>query len=656
MARRRAPPADVSGIVTSTDLRRDGEFPLKVYSPRHSHPGRSKYFDLSVLEGTGELGHVLAREFLEFVSSFTEQTADGYLVAVRSLFRSCVTQLIRQRAPLPSITGSKWSEFAAVWFYDLKADAAVGDVTANSYLSTNRQFFLHLQKRFLVPKFRWPQAIKGALSKPRPAVSNAPVRKVVAAEVSTWSEPDRKAWSELNKLDDLSSPSVIKRRNAIILTAARRHAELEIRKWWKLFSETREIAELNKSFDFDAYCKKYEYFSGGILKRKRGWRKPLRSLPNFIVYVERKFGGVIPGKGDDPDFVKCAYAQHANNLKGRFHLEYESLLPLLTIIFIERPKMNLASPLSMKTEDLEQISRNEHQARWTKGRANYRRLSDDMPTGSQLSLLPNGTEDITAAQALLVIQELSKPLRTNTIPGAEELLCLVRETINGCVVGKPAAQSWVCRKWTEFRDRSGLLSAIDFTLSQFRPTGGLTEFFESGDIFKVADRLGQKSIRVTARYIDNLAADTMDAGDVRKVQDSLTVAVAKRSGRPLDQLGISPEREQHIRESAFSSGFLGYNISGTSEEAQEKESVLDSILSGSKFLIIETPEIAAEIIAFNDHIIANGKAIQGTARYEEVWLPLVVICTQMIKAMAVSVIRDAKKLLADRPINYGPVI
>lgn len=656
MARRRVTPADVSSIATSTSLRRDGEFPLRVYSPRHSHPGRSKHFDLSVLEGTGELGHVLAREFLDFVSGFTEATANAHLVAVRSLFRSCVTQIIHQGAQLHSITGGQWREFVALWFYDLKADALVGDVTANVYLSTNRKFFLHLQKRLLVPKFRWPHAIKGALSKPRPAVSNAPVRKVVATELSSWSEPDRNAWSELNKLDDLSSPSVIKRRNAIILKAARRHAEVEVRKWWKLFSESREIAALNKSFDFDGYCKKYEYFSEGILKRKRGWRKPLRSLPNFIVYVERKFRGVMPGKGDDPDFVKCAYAQHANNLKGRFHLEYDSLLPLLTIIFIERPKMNLASPLSMKTDDLEQISRNEHQARWTKRRANYRRLSDDMPTGSQLSLLPNATEEITAAQALLVMEELSKPLRAKAILGAEKLLCLVRDTINGCVVGKPAAQGWICKQWTAYRNGSGLISAVDFTLSQFRPTGAVTEFFDTGDIFKVADRLGQKSIRVTARYIDNLAADTMDAGDVRQVQDSLTVAVAQRSGRPLDQLGISKEREQHIRESAFSSGFLGYNISGTLEEAQAKESVLESILSGSKFLIIETPEIAAELIAFSEHIITNGKAIQGTARYEEYWLPLVVICIQLIKSMAVSVIRDAKKLLAERPINYGPVI
>ncbi|MBB6180787.1 hypothetical protein [Pseudorhizobium flavum] len=656
MARRRASPADVSGIATSTDLQRDSEFPLRVYSPRHSHPGRSKHFDLSILEGTGELGHVLAREFLEFASSFKEETADAYLVAIRSLFRSCVAQLIHQGAQLPSITASQWRHFAALWFYDLKAEDTVSDVTANGYLSANRRFFLHLQKRFLVPKFRWPNAIRGALSKPRPSVSNAPVRNVVASEVGSWSKPDRTAWSELAKLNDLSSPSVVKRRNAIILAAARRHAELEIRKWWQLYRESRVIAAQNSSFDFDGYCRKYEYVSDGILKRTRGWRKPLRTLPNFLVYVERKFGGVMPGKGDDPDFVKCAYAHHADNLKGRFHLEYGSLLPLLTIIFIERPKMNLASPLSMTTEDVEQISRNEHQARWTKGRANYRRLSDDMPTGSQLSLLPNAAEDITAAQALLVIQELSKPLRAKAILGADKHLCLVRDTANGCVVGKPAAQSWICKQWRAFRDRSGLMSAIDFTLSQFRPTGAVTEFFETGDIFKVADRLGQKSISVTARYIHNLAADTMDAGDVRQVQDSLTVAVAQRSGRPLDQLGISPEREKHIRETAFSSGFLGYNISGTSKEAQEKESVLESILSGSKFVIIETAEIAAEIIAFNEHIITKGKAIQGTARYEEFWLPLVVICTQIIKSMSVSVIRDAKKRLRERPIHYGPVV
>ena len=656
MARRRAPQTDVSLIGTSTDLKREGEFPFRVYSPNHSHPGRPKYFNLSVLEGTGELGHVLAREFLVFAAQYREQTADAHLVAVRSLFRSCVAQLRSEGGQLPSITASRWRQLAALWFYDLKADDAVGDITANSYLSSNKLYFLHLQKRFLVPNFRWPRAIQRANSKPRQAVSNAPVRRVLAKEISSWSEPDRAAWSELNRLSDLSSPTVIKRRINIILKAARRHAELEVRKWWQIFCESREIAARNTDFDFDGYCKTYEYVSDGVLKRRRGWRKPLRSLPNFLVYVERKFGGVMPGKGDDPDFVKCAYAHHAHNLQGRFHLEYESLIPLLTIIFIERPKMNLASPLSMTVKDLSQINRHEHQAQWTKARAKYRRLSDNMPSGSGLSLLPGALEEITAAQALLVIQELSKPLGAWAVPGAENHICLVRATIDGRVVGKPAAQSWICRQWTEFRTRSGLMSALDFTLSQFRPSGAIMEFFETGDIFKVAERLGQKSVRVTARYINNLAADNMDASKVRAVQDSLTIAVANQSGRSFDQLGISSERERQIRETAFSSGFLGYNISGTPEESDQKTTVLERILSGGKFFIIESPEIAAEIIAFKEHVIKNGKEIQGTARYEEFWLPLVVCCTQIINSMASSVIRDAKKILAVRPIIYGPVI
>ncbi|CAN7397228.1 hypothetical protein LJR030_004087 [Rhizobium sp. LjRoot30] len=656
MARRRAPPTDVSKIATPVELQRDGDFPLKVYSPRHSHPGRSKHFNLSVLEGTGELGHTIAREFLEFVSGYAEETADAYLIAVRSFFRSCVGQLRKEGAHLSSIGASRWKKFANLWFYDLQSDATVGDVTANTYLASNRLFFLHLQKRFLVPKFRWPPAIQGAVGRPRPPVSNVPAKAVQATQISSWSDADRLAWSELSRLNDLSSPTVVKQRNNIILEAVRRHAEQEVRKVWQLFCESRQLARNNTSFDFDDYCQTYEYYSNGVLKRRRGWRESLRFLPNFLVYVERKFGGVVPGKSDDPDFLKCAYALHSHDLRGRFHLEYEVLVPLLAIIFCERPKMNLASPLSMRTVDLSQASRDEHQARWTKKRANYRRLADDMPTGSELALSIDSTERITAAQALLVIGELSKPLRARAILGTEENLCLVKETLNGYAVGKPPSQPWICKKWADFRSESGLLSAFDFTLSQFRPTGAVTEFFETADIFKVADKLGQKDIRVTAKYIGILAADTLDAGDVRQVQDSLTIAVAKRSGRPLEQLGISPEREKHIRQTAYFSGFLGYNLSGTTQESEEKLGVLENILSGSKLIVIKTPEVAAEIIAFNNHIIENGKAIQGTAQYEEFWLPLLVSCAQIIKSMDASVIRDAENLLADRPINYGPVI
>ncbi len=656
MVRRRSSPIDLFVTEMPTSLNTGSRFPLRVHSPTHSRPGRPVHFNLAILKGTGDFGRVIAREFLEFAKVYQKATADSHLIALRSFLVSFVGELQGENTELQSVTSGRWRQFAAVWFYDLKSDAALSDITANGYLSSNRMFFNHLQKRHMVPKFRWPSPVPCARGTPRPAVSSVNATSVQDALLKSWDEIDRAAWAELLLLNDLASPTTVKKRSSIILRVVRHYAQKEIRKWWGIFQESKKLIIDNKSFDFIKYCEKYEYTVNGELKRKRGWRDELKSLSNLLVYVDRKFDGVMPGKNDDPHFVKCAYHYHSNSLKGRFHLEYEFLTSLLTLILLERPKMNLASPLSMKRKDFSKITVGEHQARWTKARAKYRRLSDDLPSGCASALRIGSNANITAAQALRVIDVLSRPLQAKALPGEDDQLVLVRDTFDGRAVGKSANPQWISKQWIMFRSRSGLLSALGFTLSQFRPTGAIGEFFTSGDIFKVADLLGQKDIRITARYIDNLAADTVDAGAVRPVQDSLTIALGRRTGRSLRELGISPEREAHIRQAAFSSGFLGYNLTGTPGEAKAKVDALESILCGSKFLIVETAEVAAEIIAFKEHIVANGKAIKGTTRYEEFWLPLIAVCTQIIELMAASVIRDAKKLLAERPIFYGPVL
>ncbi|QJS29306.1 hypothetical protein [Rhizobium ruizarguesonis] len=659
MARRRVSPVDLLAKPNPTVIHAASKsHPLLIHSPTHSIPGKKpKCFNLRVLGDFGGLGKQIALAFVVSSAGDPVRTADSRVVALRSLFSHVAALAKAKSMNLPSMSADMWRQSVSSWFVSIKADHALADITCNSYLSTCRDFFETLNRKGLVPKFQWPASIPDAKNKHRPGISSTILSDATPAEVASWPKLDQLDWKKLQALEASLDPQVRLRRSDIIKNAVRRHAEYEIREWWHLFEDTRSMISTNDNFDFDDYCERFEALTNGRITRRRGWQAELSLFPNALVYIDRKFGGVLPGMADDPHFLKFVYNVFGKaSITGRFHLEYESLISLLTLILMEEPIMNFSSPLSMKTSDLEAIVGNEHRGRWTKRRANYRRLKTDMPTGSRDSLARGSPEKISAAQALLVIDELSKPLRPYAVIGVENNLCLVRTFVQQKSAAWSPLPNVLNRHWNTFRLRSGILSKLGFTLSQFRPTGAIEIYLETGDMFKVAEKLGQQDVRTAAKYVQGLEANSIDAANTRPVQEALVVGSANTSGRSASDFGVSEERRSEILRTAHSAGFFGYNISGTDSEAATKVSLFERILSGLKLFVFETPEVAAEIIAFRQHIIDNGKAIQGTVRYEDFWFPILISCSHLIDLMSPKVVRDAKKLLLQRPIHYGPVI
>ncbi|MGO8047212.1 hypothetical protein ACC713_30400 [Rhizobium johnstonii] len=657
MARRRVQPVDLMSRSTPTKIHMDGKsHPLRIVSPTHSVPGKKpKTFDFRVLDKFGPLGNQIAVAFIEFNSEAPYVSASGRAVSLRSFFSYVVNAKVDESVELKSLSQNQWRAFASGWFLEIKARKEITDVTRNNYLYDCATFFEYLSRKRLVPLFPWPSSIPNVKNKHRPGVAHATTIEASAKEIAAWPKQDQADWKKLQSLATNPSPKTDQVRSDLIRNIVRRHAECEVREAWYLYEQTRSIIDGNTTFDFDSYCREFETVSDNRLTRKYGWQRELSTLPNALVYIDRKFGGVLPGMDDDPHFLKFIYKDFGKAfMTGRFHLEYDSLAPLLTLVLMDRRKMNVSSPVSMLSTDLEQIVGGDYRAKWTKRRAKYRRLKDDMPTGSKDALARESTDKITAAQALLVIDELSKPLRPHAVPGAEDSLCLVR-TVRRRVAAWRPLPSILNRKWHEFRLRSGVLSKLEFTQSQYRPTGAIEVFRETGDITKVAEELGQKDLRVTARYIQGLEAEATDAANTRPVQDALIIAAANVSGRPTSDFGISEQRKSEVLNAAHSAGFFGYNLSSSSEEAEVKVSLFEKILSGVKLFLFETTEVAAEIIAFRQHILDNGQAIRGTPRYEELWLPIALTCTHLIDSMSPKIVRDANKLLLERPIKYGPV-
>ncbi|CDZ31154.1 Hypothetical protein NGAL_HAMBI490_60330 [Neorhizobium galegae bv. officinalis] len=657
--RRRAPPVDLMSKSTPTTIRQNSNrHPLRIPSPTHSIPGKTpKTFDFTILSAFGDLGHRIALAFVQYNSAAPYVSASSRAVSVRNFFRSVVIALEASSTDFACLGANKWRALAKGWFLQLQAQEGLSDITKNVYLTNCTLFFEYLSENAIVPAFPWPSSIPNAKNHHRPSIAEAGLGSASLDEVKSWPIQDQADWAELQSVAADPSPQARKKRGDITKDVVRRHAEREIRETWHLYCETRTIIESNVTFDLETYCQQFETEGENGLVRKYGWQRELSSLPNVLVYIDRKFGGVLPGIKDDPHFLKFIYKDFGKaSMTGRFHLEYESLISLLTIILLKRKKTNFSSPLSMLFTDLEKTTRGEYRAKWTKRRAQNRRLKDDMPAGTEDALSKGSTREITAAQAFLVIDELSQPLRRCAVRGSENALCLVRTFVQQKVASFRPLPYVLNRKWHTFRRRSGVLSKLDFTLSQFRPTAAIEVFRETGDIMKVAEELGQKDVRVTARYVQGLEAEAGHAANTRPVQDALVLAAAKVSGRSAADFGISEEHKKEVLKTAHAAGFFGYNISGTEDEAEVKVSLFEKMLSGVKLFFFETPEVAAEIIAFRQHIIDNGKAIQGTDRFEELWLPILVTCSHVIDSMSPKILKQATSLLLDRPIRYGPVI
>ncbi len=657
MTRRRSGQLDFLEISSPSILKPgSASHPFRIHSPTHSIPGKPKHFNLEVLSAFGRLGNDIAGAFLRWNTRNPVETADGRIVGIRSFFTHAAKTYQASPNGMDHLTGMKWRGMANAWFSALKADADLEDGTKNSYLSTCRVFFAYLHRQGLVESFPWPSAIPHSNSESRPSITRAVPTTASEDEVSSWLEADQEDWLRLQSLLGKSAPESRLAFSDLVKGIVRRHAENEIRQAWHLFRETKRIVEENLSFDYDAYCEAYEKIVGGKLVRRRGWRNDLTSFPNLLVYLQRKYGGVMPCRENDGPFLNFIYNCHGkSSLTGRFHLEYRSFVPMLALVLLDRPKMNLSSPLNMNVSDLEQAVGNEQRAKWTKPRARYARLSDEMPTGSFDALRSNSSERIEAGRVMLMLSELSEPLRSVAVAGQERSLCLIRLTVNGRVAAWKPRQATVCRGWNKFRDRSAILSKLRFTLSQFRPTGALETYLLTGDIFQVCQELGHHSIRNTSRYIESLEGDAIDSMYARNVHDAFVAASAHAAGRSPQDFGLSEERRTEVLRNAHAAGLFGYNLSGSVEESDLKVSMVERLLSGTKFLVFEVPEVAAELLAFRQHILREGKSIQGTVRYEELWFPLLVACSTVIDSMSPKVVQDARYLLEQRPIQYGPI-
>jgi hypothetical protein len=140
--------------------------------------------------------------------------------------------------------------------------------------------------------------------------------------------------------------------------------------------------------------------------------------------------------------------------------------------------------------------------------------------------------------------------------------------------------------------------------------------------------------------------------DARKIQDVMAVKALGGNFETLQRLGINEAKVREIlQESRDQDGFGEWNLSG-SASSNQKLTEFESFLLSHNHLIIETPEVAAEIYAYREHILSKAPDNRHDPLWEEKWVPRLIMLSMAWEQMGPDTQQEAKTLARHYHIAY----
>jgi hypothetical protein len=106
------------------------------------------------------------------------------------------------------------------------------------------------------------------------------------------------------------------------------------------------------------------------------------------------------------------------------------------------------------------------------------------------------------------------------------------------------------------------------------------------------------------------------------------------------------------------SGFLewfptpGAKAKRASDDRQSQ--FMEWLLSG-QHIVLETPEVAAELFAYKQHLLAEAPALRETDEWWDVWAPTLLYLTKALQAIRPDIRIAGEQLAAEHQIEYMEV-
>ncbi|NKL44801.1 hypothetical protein GFL57_28155 [Rhizobium leguminosarum bv. viciae] len=614
-------------------------FPLRVLAPHHSTPRKHVYYDFTFAEPMGDLARVFAKEFLNFTETLKPGGSRTRFVQLQAFLRETV--LVQPDVgEIATWEAERWKALEQQ-FSRNAGRRNIKDRSKKDLCYGAAAFLKHLQDAGVLPTFELSKPVKVTNPGKIPPISHLRVDK---QRLELLSLGAKSAVQELESLADVRDPIKIQEKIGRMRDLLREHWTEQARRVWSMFVDGNRLAENDANFDVDRFLT--EYSPDGGLSFQGPWRRQLSSDTQLIKLVKRRYGGIIPAPGEEGsqlrDYIRDIGA--ARRISAVLHSTVDSITPFYGLLLnAGELALNPSSAKTMTEESSANTDNPDVQTiYWDKGR------SGEMY--SENCYIEGVGGEITVPQAQSCLLAMSAPLRPYAVEEEKNSLFLVktpsstRETIS--IISDDA----LVEGWKRSLNGHPFLCVYKILPMHLRSTHLYHKFLQTGgDVIEVNKLARHAWLETSQIYVNLNTSEFVAARDARQVQDFLLMKATPTRQQLHKELGLDAAVAKRLTVTAASLGFMGWDLDcGEQDRLSEFERWL---ITGEK-LFIETAEVAAELYAFRNHLVANAHVLRETKDWSGTWAPMILLMNAALGEMRADTRNKGSKLAAEYELEY----
>jgi len=649
----RSAAVDVSGSwnVVGT-IKPELGLPLRIHLPGLGGAKAERYLNFTSLAGWGVAANEMVSSFMTFAHGHEVKVIDSYHHIIRE-FLNFLYDMSGGRPP-GEWTTAEWSRFTNSFILSVKRDVKRAASTKNRIRNLVVSFLSQLRDEGVAPPFPVVEGVDVITVGKKLAIGHVQRLDLSLDELSI---SDQALLAELDSLNDSAKPELLERRNAILTKRLRMHAERHARLHWEKFLEAEKIVADAGGFDAESFLDQFAISVEPLILRD-GWMSEV-GTPEAALKLAARLGPRILARADleSPLYRSLSRKMKVRDLRNMLFPGPETLLPFAILILLDLDN-EPSSVLRMKvgcsqlTDDGTAVAID-----WKKRRAGiYENQEAIRSVGSETCFDINSTEDIGAYQCVKRLVQMRERMKFHVLDVNSDDLFITYMRLD-----KPRASSRMydqtaTRHFRAFRDADPILRLFPFTMDELRSTAMEQTYVQTGgDIFKVQRRARHKNLRTTQIYVQGKAGDILDSRKVRDLHDLMVVTATRERKDLQDKLNIDQDRATELAKAAANAGMFGWKLSDSVAEPEDRLSDFVRWMIGREHVLFETPETAAEIIAFESHLRSEAETLRENPTWETTWVYLLLYLNAAIAEMRPDIRRAGQELADQYQITYAEV-
>ncbi|NKN00690.1 hypothetical protein [Rhizobium leguminosarum] len=614
-------------------------FPLRVLAPHHSTVRRHVYYDFTFAEPMGNLARVFAKEFLNFTGALKPGGGRTRFTQLQAFLREIV--LVQPDVGESSTwKADRWKALEQQFSRNVRR-RHIKDRSKKDLCYGAAAFLKHLQDAGVLPTFEFSKPVKVTNPGKIPPISHLRVDK---KRLELLSPGAKSAVHELESLADVRDPIKIQERIGRMLDLLREHWTDQARTVWTKFVDENRLADNDADFDIDRFLA--EYSPDGGLTFHGSWRLQLSSDTQLIKLVKRRYGGIIPARDEEGsqlgDYIREIGA--ARRISAVLHSTVDSITPFYGLLLnAGELALNPSSARTMTEESSASTDNPDVQTvYWDKDRSGE--------TFSEHCFIEGADGEITVPQAQSCLLAISAPLRRYAVEEEKKSLFLVKTPSSTREMIGVISDDALVEGWKRSLNGHPVLCVYKILPMHLRSTHLYHKFLQTGGDLLEVNKLARHAWLETSQIYVNLnTSEFVAARDARQVQDFLLMKATPTRQQLHQELGLNAAVAKRLTVTAASLGFMGWDLDCSE---QDRLSEFERWLITGEKVFIEAPEVAAELYAFRNHLVANAHVLRETKDWSGTWAPMILLMNAALGEMRADTRNNGSKLAAEYELEY----